>query len=69
MEKIKRKQLILPQDKLNAVKKILNAKTDTEAVILSLDTVLRQKKLKEFAALKGKVKLSLTPSEIKKMRQ
>ncbi|MBI1909737.1 MAG: hypothetical protein HYS22_06170 [Deltaproteobacteria bacterium] len=69
MAKMRRKQFILPQDKLNQVKKILKAKTDTEAVVLSLETVLRQKKLESFARLGGKVHFTLTLKELERMRR
>ena len=69
MGSLKRKQFILSQDKLNRVKKVLHARTDTEAVILSLDSVLRQKKLQKFAELRGKITLSLTANELESMRR
>ena len=68
MTKLRRKQLILPQDKLTQVRQILGAKSDTEAVILSLEAVLRQRKLAEFADLPGKLRLSLTVEGLGHMR-
>lgn len=69
MKTLRRKQFILPQDKLNEVRKTLGVKTDTEAVILSLETVLRQKKLQKLADLAGKVKLNLTVKDLLRMRR
>lgn len=69
MKNLRRKQFILPQDKLNAVRKTLRVKTDTEAVILSLDAVLRRKKLQELANLAGKVKLGITVKDLLRMRR
>ncbi len=69
MKNYRRKQLILPQSKLNEVKKALGVKTDTEAVILSLEALLRQKKLEHFADLPGKIKLSLTQKDLGRMRR
>ena len=69
MKGLKRKQFILPQEKLNEVRRVLDAKTETEAVILSLETVLRQKRLKNFAHLGGQVRLSLNQRELQRMRR
>ena len=69
MKNLRRKQFILPQAKLDEVKKVLGAKTETEAVVLSLESVLRQKKLREFAHLAGKVRLNLTHKELERMRR
>jgi hypothetical protein len=56
--------LYVADDQLEA----LGAKTETEAVILSLESVLRQKKLKEFAALPDKLRLSITGKDLERMR-
>ncbi|HSA58763.1 MAG TPA: hypothetical protein VLJ37_03685 [bacterium] len=69
MKNLRRKQFILPQDKLAEVRRTLGAKTDTEAVILSLDMVLRRKKLEELAGLAGKVKLGITVKDLLRMRR
>jgi hypothetical protein len=69
MKNLKRKQFILPQDKLTEARKILGAKTDTEAVVLSLEAVIRKKKLEEFANLAGKVKLNMTVKELLRLRR
>ncbi len=69
MKNYRRKQLILPQDKLNEVKRALGARTDTEAVILSLEAVLRQKKLSNFSELPNRLRLSLTLPELERMRR
>lgn len=69
MDAYRRKQFILPQNKLDQVKKALGASTETEAVILSLEAVLRQKKLEEFAALPGKLRLALTQKDLQRMRR
>ena len=69
MQERRRKQFILPQEKLTAVKKILGARTETEAVILSLEAVLRQAKLAQFAELPTKLRLALTRAELERMRR
>lgn len=69
MKNLRRKQFILPQSKLDEVKKALRVKTDTEAVILSLDTVLRQKKLEKFASLPGHIPFHLTHKDLDRMRR
>lgn len=69
MKNYRRKQLILPQNKLNAVKKALGAKTDTETVILSLEAVLRQRKLASFAELPHKLRLAIRPSDLERIRR
>jgi hypothetical protein len=69
MKNIRRKQFILPQNKLDQVKKALGVKTDTEAVLLSLEAVLRQKKLESFAGLPQKLKLSMTQRDLERMRR
>lgn len=69
MKNLKRKQFLLPQDILDEVKKTLQVKTDTEAVILSLQSVLRQKKLRQFKNLPHKIKFKLSHKELERMRR
>ena len=69
MKGLRRKQFILPQDKLDKVRRALDARTETEAVILSLETVLRQKKLQNFARFGGQIRLSLSQPELQRMRR
>lgn len=69
MESLSRKQFILPQSKLNQVKKALGVKTDTDAVILSLEVVLRQKSLEKFSMMGGRLRLKLTQKELERMRR
>lgn len=66
---LKRKQFILPQEKLTQVKKALGAKTETEAVILSMEAVLRQKKLENFVDLPRKLRFSLTHKDLERIRR
>jgi hypothetical protein len=50
-----RKQFILDSDKIKAVKKIIKAKTDTEAVDKALDLVIENAKIeKMLMSVKGK---------------
>ncbi len=65
---LRRKQFILPQEKLNQVKKLLRAKTETEAVILSLEEVLRKKHREDLMGLPGKIRFDLTHKELKRQR-
>ena len=69
MKNLSRKQFILPQSKLDEVKKALHVKTDTEAVLLSLEAVLRQKKLEKFASLPGRIPFHLTHKALDRMRR
>jgi len=69
MKNLKRKQFLLPQDILDQVRKTLRVKTDTEAVILSLQAVLRQKKLEKFKSLPEKLDWKLSRKELEKMRR
>lgn len=50
-----RKQFILDPEKIKAVKKIMNAKTDTEAIERAMDTVIADSKIRNvLMAIKGK---------------
>ena len=50
-----RKQFILDPEKIGAVKKIMNAKTDTEAIERAMDTVIADSKIRNvLIAIKGK---------------
>lgn len=50
-----RKQFILDPSKINAVKKITKAKTDTEAVNKALDMVIANNKIEKILmSIKGK---------------
>jgi hypothetical protein len=65
---LKRKQFILPQAKLTEVKRLLKARTETEAVILSLEEMIRRKRAGELIDLAGKVHFDLTHRELKRQR-
>lgn len=50
-----RKQFILEQDKIRKVKKIVHAKTDTEAINKALDIVIENTKIETMLkAIKGR---------------
>ncbi len=50
-----RKQFILEQDKIRRVKKIVKAKTDTEAITKALDIIIDNTKIETmFKSIKGK---------------
>ncbi len=50
-----RKQFILDQQKINQVKKIVQAKTDTEAITRALDIIIENSKIDAaLQAVKGK---------------
>lgn len=50
-----RKQFILEQDKIRRVRKIVNAKTDTEAITRALDMVIDNTKIEMMlSSIKGK---------------
>ena len=50
-----RKQFILEQDKIERVKKIVKAKTDTEAISRALDLIIENSKLEAaLSSVRGK---------------
>ena len=50
-----RKEFILDPEKIRTVKKIMNAKTDTEAIERAMDTVIADSKIRDvLVAIKGK---------------
>lgn len=50
-----RKQFILDPEKIKTVKKIMKAKTDTEAIDRAMDTVIADSKIRDvLIAIKGK---------------
>lgn len=50
-----RKQFILEQDKIRRVRKIVNAKTDTEAITRALDIIIDNTKIETMLrSVKGK---------------
>lgn len=65
---LKRKQFVLPQEKLDEVKRMLQVKTEREAVLLSLDEVLKRKGMEELIHLSGKVRFDLTHPQLKRQR-
>lgn len=58
----------LPEEKLNLVKAYTKAKSKREAIIIALDEYLRQKKLKDLLAMRGKLKLRWSQESLKKFR-
>ncbi len=65
---IKRKQFLLPQPLITEVKKAYKTKTETEAIVLSLEQALKRKKLEKLANLAGKVKMDITVEDLRKLR-
>jgi len=50
-----RKQFILDPEKIRTVKKIMNAKTDTEAIDRAMDTIIADSKIRNvLMTIKGK---------------
>jgi hypothetical protein len=50
-----RKQFILEQDKIERVKRIVKAKTDTEAITRALDIIIENSKIETvLSSVKGK---------------
>jgi hypothetical protein len=50
-----RKQFILEQDKIRQVKKIVHAKTDTEAITRALDIIIENSRIESaHKSIKGK---------------
>lgn len=66
---VKKKTFHLPQHKLMAVKSFLGARTEREAVLLSLEEVLWRKRLGDFLSKRPFRGFRLTHRDLAKMRQ
>lgn len=64
-----RTSMNIPKELLTEVVKATGVKTQTSAVILSLQEMLRRKKLEKLFSLQGKGVLELKPSDLKAMRR
>ena len=65
---VKKKTFHLPQQKLTAVRSFLGARTEKEAVLLSLEEVLWRKKLKQFLSKRPFKEFRLTHRDLARMR-
>ncbi|MBM4351873.1 MAG: DUF2191 domain-containing protein [Deltaproteobacteria bacterium] len=52
-----RATLNIPDDLLQEVQKISGEKSKTKAIIIAMEEFIRQKKIKELIALKGKIQI------------
>ncbi len=64
---IRRKHILLDNNLLLDVKRYLHAKTDTEAILLSLKSIRRKKKLEKIINMKGKCKFELIDDVLNNM--
>lgn len=65
---IKRKHFLLPQDLINEVKKVYQAKTETEAIVFSMEEVMKRRKIEELIALPGKINFDMTQKDLRRLR-
>jgi len=66
---VKKKTFLLPEDKLRTVKQFLGARSETEAVIFSLEEVLWRRKLQAFLQQRPWKGFQLTQAKLSKMRR
>jgi hypothetical protein len=52
-----RATLNIPDELIEEVKRITGARTKTEAIVISLKEVIRQRKIEELIALRGKINI------------
>lgn len=64
-----RTSMNIPKDLLSEAVKLTGVKTQTSAVILSLQEMIRRKKLERLFSLQGKGVLGLKKNDLKRMRQ
>lgn len=62
-----RATLNIPDDLLAEVQKISGEKSKTKAIITAMEEFIRQKKIKELIALKGKIQIEDVTEELEKL--
>ena len=62
-----RATLNIPDDLLSEVQKISGEKSKTKAIITALEEFIRQKKIKELIALRGKIQIEDVSEELEKL--
>jgi len=62
-----RATLNIPDDLLAEVQKISGEKSKTKAIITAMEEFIRQKKIKELIALRGKIQIEDVTEELEKL--
>lgn len=62
-----RATLNIPDDLLQEVQKISGEKSKTKAIITAMEEFIRQKKIKELIALKGKIQIEDVSEQLEKL--
>ena len=62
-----RATLNIPDDLLAEVQKISGEKSKTKAIITAMEEFIRQKKIRELIALKGKIQIEDVTEELEKL--
>ena len=61
-----RATLNIPDDLIKEVQKITGARTKTEAIVISMEEMIRRKKIRNLLALKGKIGIDNVTEELEK---
>ncbi len=64
-----RATLNIPDDLIKEVQRITGAKSKTEAIVISMEEMVRQKKVKNLMALRGKIKIDDLTGETERLEQ
>jgi len=62
-----RATLNIPDDLLSEVQRISGEKSKTKAIITAMEEFIRQKKIKELIALRGKIQIEDLTGELEKL--
>jgi len=62
-----RATLNIPDELLSGVQKITGEKSKTKAIIIAMQEFIRQKKIKELIALRGKIQIEDVTKELDKL--
>ena len=62
-----RATLNIPDDLLSEVQKFSGQKSKTKAIITAMEEFIRQKKIKELIALRGKIQIDDVTEELEKL--
>lgn len=62
-----RATLNIPDELIEEVKKITGARTKTEAIVISMKEFIRQKRIDELIALRGKIQIEDVSEEMEEL--
>ena len=62
-----RATLNIPDELLSGVQKITGEKSKTKAIVIAMQEFIRQKKIKELIALRGKIQIEDVTKELDKL--